>query len=246
LRFGVDRACGAPKKAAPRIRLYLDSAQRTDWENWLATGLFYGITTNPTLLASAGLRCDVATLRVVVATALAYGLEEVHVQTWGATAAEMLERGREIAALDERVVVKVPITREGVATVRALHADGIATTFTALFSPHQALTAALAGATYAAPYLGRISDGGRDGHAEVVAMHAILRELQSPTRLLVASIRTVADLGRLAGAGLDTYTIGARVAGELFAEPETIVAAATFEAAAHAIARPREGTQRQA
>jgi transaldolase len=190
------------------------------------------VTTNPTLLARAGLRCDMETIRELVRAAFTFDIEELHVQTWGGSAEAMLKRGREIAALDPRIVVKVPITLEGVAVVRALRTAGIRTTFTALYAQHQAFTAALIEAEYAAPYLGRISDAGRDGLAEVVAMHAILRACESSTRLLVASIRTAADLGPLARAGLDTFTIGERVASELFADPDTTAATAAFEAAA--------------
>ena len=205
---------------------------RADWNAWLPAGLFYGVTTNPTLLARAGLRCDMATVGEIARAAFAFDIEELHVQTWGASVETMLARGREIAALDARIVVKVPITLEGVAVVRKLRAAGIATTFTALYAPHQAFTAALVEAEYAAPYLGRISDTGRDGFADVVAMAAILRELGSRTRLLVASIRTAAEIGRLARAGLDTYTIGERVASDLFCDPETAAATAAFETAA--------------
>lgn len=222
---------GGGPRAGQRIRLFLDSARVTDWEAWLPSGLFYGATTNPTLLAGAGLACDLGTIRRLARAASALDVRELHVQTWGETAEAMLERGREIALLEPRIVVKVPITRAGVAVVRALRAAGVRTTFTALYAPHQALTAALVEAEYAAPYLGRIADSGRDGHAEVARMQAILRALDSPTRLLVASIRTAADLARLAEAGLDTYTIGASVAAELFSDPQTLVATAAFEAA---------------
>ena len=173
-----------------------------------------------------------ATIGELVRAAFTLDIDELHVQTWGGSARAMLERGREIAALDARIAIKVPITLEGVAVVRALRAAGIATTFTALYAPHQAFTAALVEAEYAAPYLGRISDSGRDGFAEIVAMETILRALESSTRLLVASIRTAADLGRLARAGLDTFTIGERVASDLFSDPETAAATAAFEAAA--------------
>jgi transaldolase len=231
-RIASHRGEATSLRSSKRIRLFLDSAVDADWNAWLPIGLFYGATTNPTLLARAGLRCDMETIYELVRAAFAFDIEELHVQTWGESVEAMLVRGREIAALDPRIVVKVPITLEGVAVVRALRAAGIRTTFTALYAPHQALTAAVVEAEYAAPYLGRISDTGRDGHAEVVAMHEILRASGSPTRLLVASIRTAADLGRLARAGLDTYTIGERVASDLFSDPDTAAATAVFEAAA--------------
>jgi len=148
------------------------------------------------------------------------------------THSKMVEHGKALAAINHRVVVKVPITRAGVAAVRRLRSLDIVTTFTALYASHQAVTAAVVGAEYAAPYLGRITDSGRDGYAEIIAMQTILNRLDSPTRLLVASIRSADDIGRLAQAGLDTYTFSAAVAAELFSDRQTLEATAVFEAAA--------------
>lgn len=215
-----------------RIRLYLDSARRKDWDEWLSTGLFYGVTTNPKNLAEAGVACRVPALADLVHQTLEHGIHEVHLQAWGATIDALVEHGVALAAINHRVVVKVPITRLGVAAVRRLRLREIKTTFTALYSAHQAITAAVVGVEYAAPYLGRIADAGRDGFAEIIAMQQILNQLDSTTRLLVASIRSAADLARLATAGLDTYTFGARIAAELFADPQTLEATAAFEAAA--------------
>ena len=103
-----------------RIRLYLDSAKRSEWDDWLATGLFYGVTTNPTVLAAAGVPCDLKALTALVHVALEHGIHEVHVQTWGATAEVMIEHGKALAAINHRVVVKVPITRAGIEVVRHL------------------------------------------------------------------------------------------------------------------------------
>lgn len=214
-----------------RIRLYLDSAQRADWDEWLGTGLFYGVTTNPSVLAAAGVPCRISSLTDMTHVALEHGIHEVHIQTWGATADEMVEHGRALAAINHRVVVKVPITRAGVEVVRRLRSFDVITMFTALFAPHQALTAAMVGVDYAAAYLGRISDGGRDGYSEIVAMQTILRNMDSETRLLVASIRSAADVGRLAQQGLDTYTLSSEIAEELFNDEQTLGAVAAFETA---------------
>lgn len=214
------------------IRLFLDSADRSAWDAWLDTGLFHGVTTNPQLLAAAGLPCRHPEIAGLVRDALDRGVREVQVQTWGTRTEPLVENGLRLAAIDRRVVVKVPVTRDGVAAVARLRGHGIPTTLTALYCAHQALTAAAAGADYAAPYLGRITDGGRNGHAEVAAMHGILRATRSRTRLLVASIRKAADLAELAGVGIDTFTFGPRVATELFGDPETAAASDAFETAA--------------
>jgi transaldolase len=214
------------------LRLFLDSAERAHWDEWLPSGLFYGITTNPILLEKAGLPCDMPVVAGLVRAAFSFEIEELHVQTWGVTAEAMLARGREIAALDPRIVIKVPVTREGAAIAQALSAAGTPVTLTALYAPFQALIAALARSQYAAPYFGRIADSGRDAYADIAAMKAILSGLEAPVRLLVASIRTAAEIGTLAATGLDTFTIGAHVASELFSDPQTAAAAADFERAA--------------
>jgi transaldolase len=91
------------------------------------------------------------------------------------------------------------------------------------------LIASALGADYAAPYLGRIGDAGRDGHAEVIAMQRAIEGLGSTTRVLVASVRETRDLSRLAAAGLHTFTLSAGLLSALFEQPETLAAARQFE-----------------
>lgn len=211
-------------------RLFLDSADRNEWADLLPSGLFYGVTTNPTILAATGLACTPPILADLVRDALACGIREIQVQSWGSTAGRLAEAGLRLAELDPRVVVKVPITRAGLEAVSVLHRNGVRTTLTAIYAAHQALTAAAAGAAYAAPYVGRIGDLGRDALAEVSHMRRILDAIRSPTRLLAASIRTRDDLVRLAAAGLDTFTVAPKVARALFDDADTLAAAGRLEA----------------
>lgn len=222
----------ADPSSQPGVRLFLDSADRAAWERWLPTGLFFGITTNPTILDAAGLRCRLPVIADLVGDALAHGIDEVQVQSWGTETASLIRNGLAVAALSPRVVVKVPITFEGIRAVSALHRAGVRTTLTAVYTAHQALTAAAAGSDYVAPYFGRINDLGRDGLAEIGRMHAILRACGRPTRLLVASLRAAEDLALLAAAGIDTFTFSAKVAEALFADADTIKASSQFEATA--------------
>ncbi|MFM2079949.1 MAG: hypothetical protein RLZZ219_631 [Cyanobacteriota bacterium] len=210
-----------------KLRLFLDTADPAAWSRWLPTGLFHGVTTNPTLLKQAGHPCDLASLRMLSHRALAHGVQELHLQAWGS---DLLSCGRALADLAPgRIWIKLPITRAGVDAARDLLADGLPVTFTACYEPAQVLPAVALGADYIAPYLGRINDLGRDGHAELVAMHHCVRHLASPLRLLVASLRSPADLARLAAEGLDTFTISPAVAEALFAVEATEAAAARFE-----------------
>ena len=212
------------------LRLFLDSADRRDWQRWLPTGLFHGITTNPTLLRRAGVRCELGALAELACDAVATGCHEVHLQSWGTEPAVLVERGMALAALaPARVMVKVPVTLEGTVAAQQLIAAGVAVTFTACYEQPQVLVAAALAAHYIAPYLGRINDQGRDGAAELIAMHRALRGVGSSTRLLVASVRDPLELSNLASAGLDTFTVSAAVAEAFFRSRATAAAALQFE-----------------
>ncbi len=217
-----------------RIRLFLDTADKAAWRSWLPTGLFHGVTTNPTLLAAAGIPCNLPALGPLVDAAFGFGANEMQIQTFGRSSDALERNGRAIAALDPRIVVKVPITREGALAASRLGADGIRITMTAVYAAHQALSAAALGADYAAPYLGRMNDAGRDGQGEIAAMRDMVAASGSRMRILVASLRSAEDLSRLAARGLDTFTFSPTVAAMLFSDPLTEAAAEAFEVAAAA------------
>lgn len=212
------------------LQLLLDTADPAAWRTWLPSGLFRGVTTNPTLLRRAGQPCRLAVLQDLAGQAIRLGARELHLQTWGANVEEATACGLALAAIDPtRVLVKVPITRSGCETARRLIEASVAVTFTACYEVHQVLIAVALGARYVAPYLGRISDSGRDGHAELMAMQRCLDGLGSGTRLLVASLRRPDDLARLSAAGMGTFTLGPDLAAALFASEATDEAAAQFE-----------------
>lgn len=212
------------------LRLFLDSADPQAWQQWLPSGLFHGVTTNPTLLRRAGQPCSLEGLAQLAPVALAHGIQELHLQAWGASAADMLHCGRALAALAPgRIAVKLPVTPQGAAVARDLVGDGIPITFTACYEPHQVLIAAALGAAYIAPYLGRINDQGRDGAAAVIAMQRSLSGLGSSVRLLVASLRQPGELSQLAAEGLNTFTISADLAAALVHCDATEAASAQFE-----------------
>ncbi|MCQ8241153.1 transaldolase family protein [Rhizosaccharibacter radicis] len=214
------------------LRLFLDTADRAAWTRWLPTGLFHGVTTNPTILERGGVRCSVDAIAGVVQEVLRFPVQEVQAQCWGTRTEALVDTGRQLAAIDPRVVVKVPVTEDGIRAVARFHALGIRTTMTAVYAAHQAITAAAAGADYVAPYYGRINDGGRDAAAVIRTMTAILRTAGGRTRLLVASLRSAEDLAALAAEGCDTFTFSPAVAEALFSDGQTAAAALAFEEAA--------------
>jgi TalC/MipB family fructose-6-phosphate aldolase len=215
------------------LRLYADTAVREDAARLLELGIFRGLTTNPLLLARAGLGAD--DLPGVVEWAVGLGAEEVFCQAWGTTAADLVARGEQLHALAPDVVaVKVPATRAGTGAAAVLAGRGIPVLLTAVYSAPQAVLAAAAGCTYLAPYLGRMSDAGRPAHEETIGMHRLLTAVGATTRLLVASIRTPADVVLLAKEGIGCFALQPPVAEAFFADPLTRAATEEFERAAAA------------
>lgn len=204
------------------IKLYLDTADRAAAEPLLATGLFAGLTTNPTILRRSGR--TVADIPDIHRWATAAGAGEVFFQAWGD---DLVGKGRELRGLGDNVVVKVTASLAGTAACATLAAEGVPTLLTAVYAPGQAMIAAAAGATYIAPYLGRMTDAGRDGPGDVLAMQEILAG--TDTRILLASIRDVPSMVALARRGVECFTFGPAVAHQFFADELTAAAVATFE-----------------
>ena len=211
------------------VHLYLDTADRSAAEPLLATGLFTGLTTNPTILRRAS--SGIGDIPEIYRWATASGAHEVFFQAWGEDTPTLVERGRSLRELGEEVVVKLVASRAGTAACARLAADGIPTLLTAVYDPGQAIVAAAAGATYIAPYLRRLTAAGRDGTADVLAMHELLTATGSRTKVLLASIPDVPSMVTLARRGVDCFTMGPSVAEQFFADELTAEAAATFEEA---------------
>ena len=212
------------------MRLYLDTADRAAAEGLLDTGLFAGVTTNPTILQRAGR--SAADIPDIYRWATAAGAREVFFQAWGEDTPTLVKRGEELRALGDEVVVKLVASRAGTAACARLAADGVPTLLTAVYDPGQAVVAAAAGATYIAPYLRRLTDAGRDGFGDVLAMHELLTATGSPTRILLASIPDVPAIVSLARHGVDHFTVAPAVAEQFFADELTAEAVRTFEDAA--------------
>jgi len=211
----------------PVMRLYLDTAVRAAAEPLLATGLFAGLTTNPTILDRAGL--GVEDIDATYAWAHAAGAREVFFQTWGPDTETMVDRGRRLRGLGPQVVVKVPASRAGAAACATLSSEGVPTLLTAVYTPGQVMIAAAAGATYVAPYLGKLDEAGRDGVATVTAMQELLHATGSATKILLASVRDVPAMVTLARRGVDCFTMGVPVAEAFFDDELTAGAITAFD-----------------
>jgi transaldolase len=209
------------------MRLYLDTADRAAAEPLLATGLFAGLTTNPTILDRAGL--GVGDIEDVHAWARSAGAGEIFLQTWGPDTEALVERGHQLRSLGTDVVVKVAASRQGAAACARLASEGIPTLLTAVHAPGQAMVAAAAGATYLAPYLGKLDDAGRDGIGTVTAMQELLHATGSTTKILLASVRDVSSMVTLARRGVDCFTMGVPVAEAFFDDELTAEAVVRFD-----------------
>ena len=217
------------------MHLYLDTADRAAAEPLLATGLFAGLTTNPTILQRASR--GVADIADIHAWARAAGAREIFFQAWGEDTATLVERGLRLSELGPDVVVKLVVSKAGAAACAELAGRGIRTLLTAVYHPGQAMVAAAAGATYIAPYLGRLADAGRDAPADVLAMHELLTATGGPTKVLLASVRDVDSMVALARAGVQHFTFSPAVAEAFFTDELTAAADRDFEAAVAATTR---------
>lgn len=189
------------------LHLYIDSADVGDLGAILPHPLAYGVTTNPTLLRRAGVAP--AGMPALLDQLRTWGVRAVHVQVASADEAGMLRDAERAIALAEPglVVVKIPATRAGFAAGSRLSADGVPVTYTAVYEPEQAAFAAMAGAAYAAPYLGRLTDQGREALATIARMQALVDRYGPGTRLLVASVRSRRDFLSLLDIGVGAITV---------------------------------------
>lgn len=207
---------------------YLDTALRAEAEPLLRSGVFSGLTTNPSILAASGIRNR--QIPELVGWASEAGARSVFVQAWGSTRAELEDRGSWINSLACNVVVKIPATSAGIEATRSLTGAGVRVLVTAVYAREQALPAMAAGAEYLAPYLGRMNDAGRDGHNEIAAIQQCIDAGASPMKILVASLRETAQVSALAQLGVSHFTLAPATWHKFFTDPLTAAAVEVFEA----------------
>jgi transaldolase len=198
------------------MQLFLDTTDVAVLKDLAATGLVDGVTTNPTLIAKSGRPMLQVIAEICTAIEGPVSAEVAAMDTAG-----MLDEGRKLAAIAPNVVVKVPLTRDGLIATREFAHEGIATNVTLCFSAAQALLAAKAGATYISPFVGRLDDHGADGMDLIAEIRAIYDNYGFDTEILAASIRSTAHVTTAALAGADCATIPPDVFNALFKHPLT-------------------------
>ena len=205
------------------MKLFIDSGSLKDIENLVPLGIIDGITTNPSLLAKEG--GDSRAL-----------LKKICQVVKGPTSAEvvatdfngMLKEGRELAAIDEHIVVKVPFTKDGVKACKALSSEGTRVNVTLVFSPTQALIAAKVGASYVSPFVGRLDDIATSGMHLVQEIVEIFENYQFTTEILVASVRHNIHIVEAARMGADICTCPPAVIDGMFRHPLTDIGLEKF------------------
>lgn len=198
------------------MNLFLDTTDTADLLALAAGGLVDGVTTNPTLIAKSG-----RPMLEVIAEICALVEGPVSAEVAATDTETMLAEGRRLAAVAANVVVKLPLTPEGLAAVQVFAREGISTNVTLCFSPTQALLAAKAGATFVSPFIGRLDDYGFDGMDLIRDIRAIYDNYGYETEILAASVRNVAHVKDAAIVGADVVTIPPAVFGDLFKHPLT-------------------------
>ncbi|MGD9967858.1 MAG: fructose-6-phosphate aldolase [Hyphomonadaceae bacterium] len=184
------------------MQIFIDSADAAELKTLAETGLIDGVTTNPSLVAKAG-RNFFETLSEICAAVPGPVSAEVVAQD----AATMIKEGLKLRGVAPNIVVKVPLTPEGLRACKRLEDEGHPTNVTLCFSSVQALLAAKAGATYISPFLGRLDDNGQDGMGLIREIRAIYDNYDFQTQILAASIRNAGHVRDAAIAGADCATI---------------------------------------
>ena len=205
------------------MKFFIDTANVEEIKKGLEMGLVDGVTTNPTLLAREK-RNPEETIREILS--LVPG--PVSLEVLSTQAKEMREEAGRLASLGDQVVVKIPMTEEGMKAVKALSGDGIRTNVTLVFQPLQALIAAKAGASYVSPFVGRLDDISAPGMEVVEQIVAIYTNYGFETEIIVASVRNPLHVLHAAMMGADIATIPFAVLKQLMSHPLTDIGIERF------------------
>lgn len=201
------------------MKFFIDTAKVEDIQKAEAMGMICGVTTNPSLIAKEG-RDFNEVIREI--TKIVDGPVSGEVKATTCDAESMIEEAREIAAIHQNMVVKIPMTGEGLKAVKVLAGEGIKTNVTLVFSAAQALLAARAGAAYVSPFLGRLDDISMPGIALIQSIAEIFSKFDDiDTQIIAASVRNPIHVIDCAKAGADIATVPYGVLEQMIKHPLT-------------------------
>jgi transaldolase len=206
------------------VKIFIDTANLNEIRKAKALGVVDGVTTNPTLLAKEGEETE-ALIRKISDEVRG----PVNVEVTGVTHEEMVKEAKVMAAWGDEIVIKIPITPEGLKTVKILSSERIRTNVTLLFSSSQAILAAKAGATYVCPFLGRLDDisfNGLELIRQIRSIYASYPEIK--TQIIVASVRNPIHVIEAAMLGAEIVTIPPAIIEQMVKHPLTDKGIAQF------------------
>ena len=195
------------------MKLFLDTAIIEDIDLRLASGVISGVTTNPTLIKKSGKDPD----DIYADLIQDLGVKDLSIEVNGQFADQLIENGTKYGKLwADAATIKLPCTPEGIKACKMLSFMGIRTNMTLVFSVSQAILCALAGATYVSPFVGRLDDNGHDGIGLIREIAKVFCHNRTDTKILAASIRDAATVGKAFQAGAHICTIPPKVFDDMY------------------------------
>ena len=209
------------------MRFFIDTAKVEDIRKANDMGVICGVTTNPSLIAKEGRIFEEVIAEI---TSIVDGPISGEVKATTVDAEGMIREGREIAAIHPNMVVKIPMTVEGLKACKTLTSEGIKVNVTLIFTANQALLAARAGATYVSPFLGRLDDISQRGVDLIREISDIFAVTDLDTQIIAASIRNPIHVTDCALAGADIATVPYAVIEQMVKHPLTTAGIEKFQA----------------
>lgn len=200
------------------MKIFVDTAKVEDIKKANDMGVICGVTTNPSLIAKEGRDFKEVITEI---TQIVDGPISGEVKATTTSAEGMIKEGREIASIHKNMVVKIPMTIEGLKAVKVLSKEGIKTNVTLVFTSNQALLAARAGASYVSPFLGRLDDISQSGIELIKEISSIFKIYNFDTKIIAASVRNPIHVKECALAGADIATIPYGVIEQMTKHPLT-------------------------
>jgi transaldolase len=198
------------------MKIFLDTANLDELRKGASWGILDGVTTNPSLIAKEGVPLEDQVRKICEIVDGDISAEVVSTKS-----SEMIEEARRLARIHKNIVVKVPLTRDGIQTTAALSKEGIRFNVTLCFTASQALLAAKAGAYFISPFVGRLDDISQEGMALIREIVTIYRNYGFSTQVLAASLRSPLHVTQAAMAGAHIGTLPFKVLDQLFNHPLT-------------------------
>lgn len=198
------------------MRLFIDTANLDEIKEAASWGVVSGVTTNPSLIAKEG-----RDLKEVITEITSLVDGPISAEVNEGKAEDMIAQALELAKIHKNIVIKLPMTMEGIKACKVLTDEGIKTNVTLIFSVHQALIACEAGATYISPFMGRMDDIGLDSTKLIEDISQLILNYRYDTQIIAASIRNVSHIETAALAGADIATIPFKVMAKMVEHPLT-------------------------